>query len=537
MNTHNGRIGSGGLCLLAALAYIPHAAASSCGAASGEELQQPPMVNPGSSSLAVELEATTVNRCIGGNTVELKSYIDASTDADDMRPVGPAYVMYLNPSQPVAATLEIEFENNLAASNPTADCSHHGNDVEVCTNLHTHGFHVSPKQPADDVLLQLKPGDDFEYTYELPQGHAPGTHWLHAHLHGSTAPQLREGMAGALILQGDTDAWLALQHSISFANGNDKIMILQQLEKDGAPLCGTDMPTSINGQCAPTITVTEGEVQRWRLIHAGIFASLNVSLVTATNGQVSFYEFARDGINLGSARQENHLLMYPGYRSDVLVQIPYIHDVCGGLKTGEPCELFLLDQETANRFSLRGEGDEPEHVIARVIIESGEAGSDSLPLPHDSHFAKPYPEIEDSELVGEEVEIRFGNLPNPSGGTFKTVNGDVFPEGPSIDLTLEQAQTWKVWVDEDQGESTASHPFHIHVNPFEVIVRDTANEIVDRYWRDTMIISGEDNKGASNAVELRSRYERFDGDYVLHCHNLDHEDAGMMKLVKMSPSE
>lgn len=68
------------------------------------------------------------------------------------------------------------------------------------TNLHTHGFHVSPKGRSDNVLLRINQRRHNQYTYHLPQDHAPGTHWYHAHLHGSTALQVQGGMAGALIV-------------------------------------------------------------------------------------------------------------------------------------------------------------------------------------------------------------------------------------------------------------------------------------------------------------------------------------------------
>ncbi|MEM1180989.1 MAG: multicopper oxidase domain-containing protein [Acidobacteriota bacterium] len=68
------------------------------------------------------------------------------------------------------------------------------------TNLHTHGLHVSPAGRSDNVMLRIEKGRQFEYRYRLPDDHAPGTHWYHAHVHGSTALQVQGGMSGALIV-------------------------------------------------------------------------------------------------------------------------------------------------------------------------------------------------------------------------------------------------------------------------------------------------------------------------------------------------
>ena len=69
------------------------------------------------------------------------------------------------------------------------------------TNLHTHGLHVSPAERSDNVMLKIDKGNQNIYAIDLPREHAPGTHWYHAHLHGSTALQVQGGMAGALIVE------------------------------------------------------------------------------------------------------------------------------------------------------------------------------------------------------------------------------------------------------------------------------------------------------------------------------------------------
>jgi FtsP/CotA-like multicopper oxidase with cupredoxin domain len=69
------------------------------------------------------------------------------------------------------------------------------------TNLHTHGLHVSPRGRSDNVLLRVNSGRTNYFSFALPPDHAPGTHWYHAHLHGSTALQVQGGMSGALIVE------------------------------------------------------------------------------------------------------------------------------------------------------------------------------------------------------------------------------------------------------------------------------------------------------------------------------------------------
>ena len=94
--------------------------------------------------------------------------------------------------------LEIRLENHL----PVFPANGHPGDINYphdfnSINLHTHGLHVSPKRPSDDVSLQIAPGDFFHYRYQIPRDHPAGTFWYHPHHHGSVAIQVASGMAGA----------------------------------------------------------------------------------------------------------------------------------------------------------------------------------------------------------------------------------------------------------------------------------------------------------------------------------------------------
>jgi FtsP/CotA-like multicopper oxidase with cupredoxin domain len=89
-----------------------------------------------------------------------------------------------------------------------------------------------------------------------------------------------------------------------------------------------------------------------------------------------------------------------------------------------------------------------------------------------------------------------------------------------------------------------NHPFHIHVNPFEVIQWNDEEgrsllPIIDgerrTIWKDTILVR--ENPGGSEArkIRVRARNERYIGRFVLHCHILDHEDQGMMQDVEIIP--
>src|SRR5205085_5774659 len=150
------------------------------------------------------------------------------------------------------------------------------------TNMHYHGTHVTPDGHGDNVMVDVHPigpkfkkGETYlnDFTIPLPpepsnstdhsqpfkMGQAPGTHWYHAHKHGSVALQLLNGMAGALIIEGEFDDQLeALMPGL---RKTEKVLVIQQIGDNieinpGPPIftcAGGDPLPLVNGELQPTI--------------------------------------------------------------------------------------------------------------------------------------------------------------------------------------------------------------------------------------------------------------------------------------------
>ena len=159
----------------------------------------------------------------------------------------------------------------------------------------------------------------------------------------------------------------------------------------------------------------------------------------------------------------------------------------------------------------------------------------------------PHKTIEPGEIKGHQTVV-FNIVTSLPGATLFEVNGHPY-DGNRIDhiLPLGSAEDWTMTSD------LASHPFHIHVNPFQIVeIRDANGKDVsapnaddagdNRFagmkgmWKDTIWVKNVavDNKPQKYTVVARTRYERYIGDFVLHCHILDHEDQGMMQNVRIA---
>ena len=153
-------------------------------------------------------------------------------------------------------------------------------------------------------------------------------------------------------------------------------------------------------------------------------------------------------------------------------------------------------------------------------------------------ITRPHQDISDQELTGIHQEVTFNiaqmtcpeNPKEPcsvcedSDSTICKfrfmINNRPFNKTNIRKLELGTASKWTLDSDHE------NHPFHIHVNPFQVTRKnpDDEDEIV---WRDTLLVR------EGEPVTIRSRYERYIGQFVIHCHILDHEDQGMMQIVEV----
>lgn len=418
--------------------------------------------------------------------------------------------------------LRLRLVNELSQNRDATCAKEHLNHPHCfnTTNLHTHGLHVSPKTPSDNSFLKIEPQTEYQYRFRLPESHPSGTFWYHGHVHGSTGLQVMNGMAGALIIEDTKERQLAPEAA-------DRVWMIQEiLGKQAVELYNcehAEAAYTVNGKFQPTLRLRPGEVQRWRFINAtatpGGYARLHI--LNKTNTPELLPLIALDGYPLRRMEKLPQYVLPPGGRADFLVQFT---------KPGRY-------QMMKGRFQGRAR----DQLLALIEVEGQPLGM-SLPqsLPPLASFQNPIP---DSELTGRRT-IRFQVCPDQARGetcklypNAKLCSGlkdnatvasafliDGKPYDPErIDQTIElgAVEEWEI-----VNETGAEHPFHIHVNHFQVVRAGVAPE--DWQWRDTVSLP------ANGSVKIRSRFRTFTGRYLLHCHILLHSDLGMMQNVEVT---
>jgi len=545
-------------------------------------------------------------------------------------------------------TFRITLKNNLPAEGPDCLASTTPNKPHCfnSTNLHSHGFWVSPTGNSDNVLITIRPNVEFTYEYNLPDTHPAGTFWYHPHLHGSTALQVSSGMAGAMIVEGDRLPGPNAPGDVDVLLANptgpkmpEQIVLFQQIpyacyetpgdytsaikkNADGTWRCdpgdvgvietydevfgpgkwrASGRYTSINGEVLPILSGFQaGTLSRWRMIHAGVRDSIKPSFVkmpASVEAEVSSADFANrtpkeqaafmaincsgakatqlsmatDGITRDRLVTQNEALLHPGYREDLVMVFPQSGVYCMMDGAIEATDTASEIKKSVNLlgFVVVGEGDP-------MGSDSVEDRARSILLDHAAQLNldaatrtkvvadlrtnlglasfEPHKSLMNAVPDGRQT-LGFkiaANEENPDITDFMIGDldaaGDLVKPAPykagfiNRYLTLGTTDEWEL------KSFSGGHPFHIHVNPFQIIaIYDPDGNDVSGYepgntspyarlkgaWKDTIFVTT-DSENRPYRIITRTRYQRFIGDFVLHCHILDHEDQGMMQNVRIT---
>ena len=437
--------------------------------------------------------------------------------------------------------------------------------TSLSTNLHFHGLTIPPVCHQDDVLkTAIRPGDlPFEYRFRIPEDEPPGLYWYHPHIHGFTKAQVLGGASGALIVEGIERADKAVAglpervliiRDQDLLNPNappakwEPVVPKMLIDRDGDAAnngTGYGKPAkdlSINFVPVPypdyrpaVIEMKPEEQQLWRVLNASGITYLNLQLLYGQTPQ-PLGLVAMDGVPLnqnGLARDfvdwQTHLGIPPGARMEFIVKGPP-SGVSG-----------LLVTKTVDT-GPSGEND-PNRALATVVaskdaVEPSQLSAASSPLPP--------PQL---PWLGTVTPVRTRRLyfseklvdPNdPTSATefYVTVDGQtpqMFDPKSGVPNILARQGTVEDWIIENR--SAELHAFHIHQLHF-LLLDYLGRPVNEPFLRDTVNVpyyNGRTLTYPSIRVRMDFRDPNTIGDFPYHCHLLEHEDGGMMGLIRVEP--
>jgi spore coat protein A len=406
----------------------------------------------------------------------------------------------------------------------------HRNELPVPTVVHLHGGQTPADQdgyPTDYLLpagtaapaampaMPNMPGmaamDDpaahvtrvsRDYSYPVEQRAA--TLWYHDHRMGFTGGAVNRGLAGFHLIEddeelalplptGDRDIPLMICDRAFAADGSFLYPALDPTLKTtpGVTLAGMKGTLGdvilVNGAPWPELKVGTGRY-RFRILNASNARTYQLAL-SSTSGSAVFTQIGTDGGLLAAPVEQSSLVIAPAQRFDVIIDF-------GRLAVGD--QVTLINQadtgsvDSIMRFTVDRRIKDVTRIPERL---STIAAID--PKPISTH---------------RKMDFRF----NSSGRSW-TINGKPFdPAGSEATVKNGSTELWTI-------TSDAFHPVHLHLANFQVISRNGGGPgPFDHGWKDTVLV------GPNDTVQIAARFQGTPGRYMLHCHNLEHEDMAMM---------
>ena len=400
------------------------------------------------------------------------------------------------------------------------------NATTIPTVTHLHGGHTPAESdgyptdlllPAGVTTVPVLPGMPADPAARVASGsrvHAypmqqrAATLWYHDHTMAATAQNVWRGLFGMHLVHDDEEDALGLPSGDrdlpvaicdrSFGADGSLLYPPVTLEHGGMAMVPPEFQdgvlgdvTLVNGVPWPVLDAPAVR-HRLRLLNASNARAYRLALWPPPGGGGGLVQVGSDGGLLEAPVAHDAIDLSPGERYDVVVDL-------GRYQPGAVVDL-VNELEPGMRAVMR-------FRVGRR-------------LPDDSRIPERLSTVERLDPGAAVIRRSFDFRTRSQRGPW-TINAGTFEPG-RVDAapTLGAVEVWSF-------TSDVAHPVHVHLDPFQVVSRGAPGRrsAQDVGWKDTVAVR------PSETVEVAVRFTDYAGRYVVHCHNLEHEDMAMMANV------
>ena len=385
------------------------------------------------------------------------------------------------------------------------------------STLHWHGFNLPAAMDGGPHQV-IQPGETWSPEFKIHQ--PASTQWYHSHMYHRTGVQVYHGLAGLFYIDeanndelnlpseyGVDDIPLVLQDR-SF-NQDGSFRYLSSMHDRMSGVMGQVM--LVNGTTSPVFKLQK-QLTRFRILNGSNARIYNLEF----GDRRQFLQIASDGGLLETSVPLTSLILAPGERAEILVEFAKDENV---MLQHKP--LPKRQNSRAGMMSMMqnmmSASDRPFPVIRFE--------SDRSILPSTKINTRP---IRQQNWLVSEASTHRQFILNMQMGMGMMRGGGFTINGRSMDMNridvrvrLDDIEIWEII-----NDSPMPHPFHIHNTQFRILDRDGRQAPANEHGlKDTVLVnSGE----RVRVITQFKNYADSNSAYMFHCHNLEHEDAGMM---------
>lgn len=437
------------------------------------------------------------------------------------------------------------------------------NNLPAQSILHWHGLHV-PANMDGNPMYAINQGETYIYEFEILN--RAGTYFYHSHAHGVTARQVYSGLAGLLIVSDDQEQALNLP-----SGEQDVPLVLQDRSFDGQNqlVYSAHMMQRMQGFLGDRILVNG----RPDFVLPVATRAYRLRLVNGSNSRI--YKLAWDdgtpitviGVDgglLAAPEQHPYVMLAPGERVDAWMDF-------SGRALGTELTLRSLQFDAAGHGGMGMMGgmgggmmgggrhrgmmgggmggmmggmmsvstlpSGSDYPIAKIRVAKKEQGEHSLPktlTPISALQVKNAANAGNPKTIALSMEHMSALL---NGRSYKM--DDVQPDEMIPVNSLQLIEFDNGFGGGMHSMMNMPHPMHMHGEQFQIVKREMNSRSSENYdtvaagfvnsgWKDTVLVM------PGEKVTVLKPFNDFKGLFMYHCHNLEHEDLGMMRdfLIK-----
>ncbi|MDI1292255.1 MAG: multicopper oxidase domain-containing protein [Methylobacter sp.] len=440
------------------------------------------------------------------------------------------------------------------------------NNLPAQSILHWHGLHV-PANMDGNPMYAINHGETYIYEFEILN--RAGTYFYHAHTHSVTARQVYSGLAGLFIVSDDQE------QSLNLPNGDqDVALVIQDRSFDGQNqlVYSAHMMQRMQGFLGEQILVNG----RPDFVLPVATRAYRLRLLNGSNSRI--YKLAWDdgtpltviGVDGGLLeRPEQHayVMLAPGQRLELWMDFSEraigseltLHslqfDVAahggmgmmggrgrgmmgGGMMGGHGQGMMGGGMMGGGMMSVSTLPSGSDYPILKIRVAKKEQGNHTLPkvlTPITALRIKDAANADNPKTIALSMQHMSALL---NGRSYKM--NDIQPD-EMIPVNSLQLIEFDNGFDGGgmHGMMNMPHPMHLHGEQFQIVKREVnarsgdsyasvASGLIQNGWQDTVLVM------PGEKVTILKPFNDFKGLFMYHCHNLEHEDMGMMRdfLIK-----
>ncbi|QIB32445.1 multicopper oxidase family protein [Ancylobacter pratisalsi] len=446
---------------------------------------------------------------------------------------GEAELRLLGPDKPATAIYAYDGEpfRQIRVPRGTRLEATYLNGLDEGSSLHFHGIRMPNEYDGVPPLTQplVQPGGRFVHRLPLDD---PGTFFFHPHC--DETGQAGRGLVGALIVEDPRDPHFDVDEVLCLKDWRlaDDGGFLELSEPDGASKAGTFGGTrTVNGVPVAEIAVPAGGDARLRILNVDSTRIMDIGVEGAQAWLIAVDGHALPPILLDEL-PDGIWRMGPAQRIDIHVRMPLKG---GPVTVGDyrAADIYHFATLRADGKRARKPGKEP-HDKGEPGKGAPDKGALALPRPE-----LPFPEIETAELhsftLQQATDAAVKNLGLPpddplakalvasfcvGATTYWSIGQISWSTGNRLGLppplaVMQEGRSYRI---EIKNETRYPHPIHLHGHAFYVI--SSSKGRLPQHFADTVLVQ------PGEAVEIA--FVAAPGDWVFHCHILEHMETGMM---------